>query len=171
VRLYLIRHGKARRHSHTGRDADRELDPRGREQAEWLAAKLRHAPVPPQGILTSPAARALQTANLLAAGLGLAAEVDDLLGLSTTPSAVVELLGSLGSGSGWHGSPSRWVASVALVGHNPTLSIVAGVLCHGPAGGGGFELRTGQAAVLELADLAHPVGTATLVEMLRVPGD
>lgn len=160
MRLYLIRHGKAQRHSHTGRDADRELGPRGREQAQWLAAKLRHAPVPPQGILTSPAARALQTANLLAAGLGLAAEVDDHLGLSTTPSAVVELLGSLGS-----------VASVALVGHNPTLSIVAGVLCHGPAGGGGLELRTGQAAVLELADLAHPVGIATLIEMLRVPGD
>lgn len=160
MRLYLIRHGKAQRQGDSGRDQDRHLAARGREQAAWLGSELHHGDRPPERLLTSPAARAWETASLLAEGLGLTAEVDDRLSLATTPSAVIELVTSL------------WVVgSVALVGHNPTLSIVADLLCHGPTGGSGLELRTGQAAVLELADVERPLGTAELVEMLRAEAD
>lgn len=156
MRLYLIRHGKAQRHSQSGRDQGRALVDRGRAQAAWLGAELRDDASPPQSILTSPATRALETANLIAEGLGLIAEIEDRLGLATTPSAVVELLGAL--------SPA---SSVALVGHNPTLSIVADVLCNGPPGVGGIELRTGQAAVIDIPDPANAIGACRLLDLLR----
>lgn len=160
MRLYLIRHGKSRRHSGSGRDEDRVLETRGREQAEWLGINLHLSERPPEKLLTSPAARARQTADLIAEGLGVPVEPDDRLGLTTIPSAVIGLITTLPA-----------TGSVALIGHNPTLSIVADLLCNGPTGGGGLELRTGQAAVLELADLEQPVGTAELVALLRAAED
>ncbi|VAX39172.1 hypothetical protein MNBD_PLANCTO03-609, partial [hydrothermal vent metagenome] len=95
MRLYLIRHGKARRQSPTGLDEDRSLAARGREQAAWLGAELREGENPPERLLSSPAARALETAGLLGEGLGLEVEVEERLSLRTTASAVVELIGSL----------------------------------------------------------------------------
>lgn len=156
MRLYLIRHGKAQRHSGSGRDEDRVLAAKGREQARWLGINLRRSERPPERLLTSPAARAWETAVLIAEGLGVPAELDDRLSLATIPSAVIELISTLPADG-----------SVALVGHNPTLSIVADLLCNGPTGGGGLELRTGQAAVLDLADPEQPLGTAELLELLR----
>ncbi len=156
MRVYLIRHGKAQRQSLTGLDADRCLAARGREQAAWLGAELREGDFPPERVLCSPAARALETAELLGEGLGVEVEVDERLGLGTTASTVVELIGSL-EGAG----------SVALVGHNPTLSVVADVLCDGVAGGRGIGLRTGEAAVIEVLEMGDVVGKAELVGLLR----
>ena len=156
MRLYLIRHGKARRQSPTGLDEDRSLAARGREQAAWLGGELREGENPPERVLCSPAARALETAGLLGEGLGLEVEVEERLSLRTTASAVVELIGSL-----------EGVGAVALVGHNPTLSVVADVLCEGVTGGGGTELRTGEAAVIEVLEMGDVVGKAEFVELLR----
>ncbi len=160
MRLYLIRHGKAQKHSDSGRDEDRVLATKGREQAEWLGIDLRRSERPPERLLTSPAARARETAVLIAEGLGVPAELDDRLGLATLPSAVIALISTL-----------PVTGSVALVGHNPTLSIVADLLCQGPGAARGVELRTGQAAVLDLADPDRPLGTAELWGLLRAEDD
>ncbi|MCC7390213.1 MAG: histidine phosphatase family protein [Phycisphaerales bacterium] len=162
MRLYLIRHGKAQRHGGPGRDEDRELVERGRQQARWLGERLREGDRPPVVVLASPAARALQTGVLIGEGLGLAAVVEERLGLGSSASAVVELVSELASGVG-AGSGG----SAALVGHNPTMSLVVQALCRGPSGGDWIELRTGQAAVIELADAGAPLGMGELLELLR----
>lgn len=160
MRLYLIRHGKARRHSETGRDEDRRLADQGVAQAAWLGRTLRAAEQPPVRLLASPAARAWETAELVGAGLGVEPEMEGRLGLGASASSVVEMISEL-SGS------ARGAGGVALVGHNPTLSVVAQALCRGPGGDSEIDLRTGQAAVLDLVELDSPLGGARLVEMLR----
>ena len=157
MRLYLIRHGKAERGSHSGRDDDRELAPRGHRQAEWLGAVLRKDDSPPDRIIASPAARAARTAGLIAETLGLGVESNDAIGLRTTPSGVLALIQGSSDGK-----------ALALVGHNPTLSDLASVLVHGVAARGQIGLRTGQAAVLDLDQPSDPIGTATLLDLLRL---
>ena len=163
MRLYLIRHGKAQRHGGSGRDEDRELVERGRAQARWLGERLREGDRPPGMLLTSPAARALQTGVLIGEGLGLGVRVEERLGLGSSASAIVEVVSGLVSELGALGS-------AALVGHNPTMSLAVQALCLGPSGGDWVELRTGQAAVIDLADAAAAsgvLGAGELVELLR----
>lgn len=157
MRVYLIRHGKAERESDSGLDADRQLAPRGVRQSEWLGGVLRDADASPGRIVASPAARAATTAGLIAELLGLGVEHRDEVGLSTTSSRVIDLIA--------HAADE---ACLALVGHNPTLSMVADVLVHGPTPSCRIGLRTGEAAVLDLADASDPVGSATLVGLLRL---
>ncbi|MFG0243722.1 MAG: SixA phosphatase family protein [Phycisphaerales bacterium JB054] len=172
MRLYLIRHGKAERQSDSGLDADRRLAPRGERQAAWLGGVLRDAERPPGRIIASPAARAARTADLIAEALGLEAERRDEVGLSSTASRVIDLLAHAGGAGGAGGAGDAGDAggepSLALVGHNPTLSMVADVLVNGPTPSCRIGLRTGEAAVLELADPSDPVGSATLLGLLRL---
>lgn len=63
TRLYLVRHGRAA--AGFGEAMNPGLEPSGREQAREAARKL--APLGPLNILTSPLARARQTARPLAA--------------------------------------------------------------------------------------------------------
>lgn len=163
MRLYLIRHGKAQRHGGSGRDEDRELVERGRAQARWLGERLREGDRPPGVLLTSPAARALQTGVLIGERLGLGVRVEERLGLGSSASAIVEVVSGLVSELGALGS-------AALVGHNPTMSLAVQALCLGPSGGDWVELRTGQAAVIDLADAAAAsgaLGAGELVGLLR----
>ncbi|MDQ7013680.1 MAG: histidine phosphatase family protein [Planctomycetota bacterium] len=161
MRLYLIRHGKAARDSDSGRDEDRRLAPRGKRQAEWLGETLAAGELPPVRVVASPAARAARTAALIADVLGLEVETSDEVGLSSRASWVVGLIAEAAD-----------TVSLAIVGHNPTLSMVAETLVHGVGGGGGgvgqIELRTGEAAVLDLPDPTDPIGSATLVRLLRL---
>jgi len=157
MRMYLIRHGKAERESDSGLDADRRLAPRGVRQAEWLGTVLRAAESSPSRIIASRAARASRTAELIAEALGLEVERRDEVGLSTTPSRVIDLIANASDES-----------CLALVGHNPTLSMVADVLVHGPTPSCRIGLRTGEAAVLEVSDPSDPVGSATLRGLLRM---
>ena len=151
MRLIIIRHGKAERESPTGRDADRALAPRGHRQAAWLGEHLRSVGL--VRVLTSPAARAASTASIVAELTGLSAEPEPLLGLGSSAGAIIEeLLPALED-------------SVAIVGHNPTLSDVVSILTGGVGGVGAIELRTGQAAVVELGG-TEP-GSATLCDLLR----
>ncbi len=175
MRLYLIRHGKAERDSDTGRDEDRRLAPRGERQAVWLGETLGAGELPPVRIVASPAARAARTAVLIADVLGLEVETSDEVGLGSRASWVVGLVGLI--------AEAAETGSLAIVGHNPTLSIVAGTLVGGVGcvgGAGQIELRTGEAAVLDLPDPADPadpadaidpidpIGVATLVGLLRL---
>jgi phosphohistidine phosphatase len=156
MRLYLIRHGKAERHSADGSDELRELTKRGRRQAEWLGRRLGESGAP-ERILSSPAARAVQTATLIADRLGLGVELADQIGLGAGPSDIIDFVSTLS-----HSGP------IALVGHNPTFSAAADIMVHGPSAAHALELRTGQAAVLDLVKPGDPLGGARLVELLRM---
>ena len=69
---FLVRHAEpVSPRLHEGADADRRLSPRGRRQAQWIARHLSGA----GAVLSSPYARCLETAQIIALSLGLAAKV------------------------------------------------------------------------------------------------
>jgi phosphohistidine phosphatase len=67
MKLYIMRHGPAEDVSSTGRDADRALTPSGRERVREVAHALVREDEAPNLIFASPLARALQTAEIVAA--------------------------------------------------------------------------------------------------------
>ena len=156
MRLFIIRHGKAREDSPSGSDADRELRKRGHRQAQWLAERISDDDQPPTSVLASPRVRAQQTAHPIAEALNLTIETEPLLDFGTSLSDLVDLI-----------TEHADRGSIALVGHNPTLSSLASVLVDGVGGHRGISLRTGEAVVI---DFVHDVELAggSLVSTLRL---
>ena len=109
MRVYLCRHGEA---APGDPDDLRELTADGHEQARALGEQLAALPLPPRQVLSSPLVRARQTADDVAAALGVAAEPkDELLPGATVASLRRALLGVPGP--------------VAVVGHQPDCSEIA----------------------------------------------
>ena len=65
----LVRHAKASRDDPSLRDFDRPLNARGKKQAPWLGRRLKGSNVQPGVIISSPAKRAMATAEILAKGI------------------------------------------------------------------------------------------------------
>lgn len=68
--LWLLRHGKSDREA-AGPDFDRPLKPRGRRAAQHLGDWLQGRQAHPDLVITSPARRALNTAQLICDALNL----------------------------------------------------------------------------------------------------
>jgi len=68
VVVYFLRHAEAAAEAEN--DFDRELTPKGLEQAEKVSRFLLRTGIAPGVILSSPVARALETARILARNLG-----------------------------------------------------------------------------------------------------
>ncbi len=157
MHLIIVRHGKAHKDSATGRDEDRTLTGRGRRQAEWLGQHLNAKGPSPRVIVTSPLARAAETAGLIHEHLKIELCTDPRLGTDTSIEAVMELIAE------------QKDECVMVVGHNPTLSVVAGALtAHGAKKTG--ELRTGEAIVLKFKGGAGP-GRGEVEATLRLDED
>ncbi len=102
--IWLLRHGDAEDRAHD--DASRPLTEKGKRQAEAAGAALAALGVGLDACIASPKARALDTARIAAAKLGLAAEQSEALrGGDFDPA-------DLAAGRG----------EVLLVGHEPDLS-------------------------------------------------
>ncbi len=138
VRVYLVRHGKAERDA-AGGDAARQLTPEGRARFFALAGSLAER-IEISRIVTSPFARARQTADILAAATG--APVAESPGLAPGCSSARGLL-ELAHGEG---------AGVALVGHNPEMADAVAL-----AAGHGQKMRPGAVAALDLTDAGAEV--------------
>lgn len=69
--LYLVRHAKAGWHDPAQADFDRTLTKRGHRQAEEMSERLRKKGVTPDRLVSSPARRALETAEIFADTLGI----------------------------------------------------------------------------------------------------
>ena len=138
--LTLFRHAKTERDSTTGRDFDRRLMERGHDDAKRIGAEIRELDLVFDLILSSPAARAAETAELA----GLAPRFDqriydvstgDLLAIVQEMDARVERL--------------------AMVGHNPGFERLASML-----NGRDVEMPTGSLIEIALpADRWHDAGT------------
>ena len=113
MNLLLWRHAEA---EEGFPDAGRRLTPRGRKQAEKMARWLHEFGPSPLRILVSPARRTVETA----AFFNKSYELCEDLGVDGTPS---ELL----TAAGW---PDH-SGSVLIVGHQPTLGVVASQLLGG----------------------------------------
>ncbi|MBL8619911.1 MAG: histidine phosphatase family protein [Myxococcales bacterium] len=135
VKLYLVRHAEAVPEDVAGTDADRWLSARGREHARGLARLLREERVELDAIVSSPLPRAVQTAELLAAGLDYLGPIaiDAALAPGCHPRRVID------------GLVARGMA-VAVVGHEPTLAMLGAMVMGRPA----FPaFRTAQCAALD----------------------
>jgi len=124
MRVYLLRHGPAgsRDASRWPDDSQRPLTPRGRERTEQAARGLVSLEPEPTLILTSPLARAAQTAKLLRSAYARAVEVEEFDALAPGGSyrAIVQRLAAAGAND-----------AIVLVGHEPDLGKLAGVLVFG----------------------------------------
>jgi phosphohistidine phosphatase len=124
MRIYLFRHGLAgsRDASRWPDDNARPLTPRGVERTRKAALGLAALEPKPTLILTSPLKRAEQTARILRDALGLSKDMETLEALSPGGSyrAVLQRLGECDAN-----------ANVFLVGHEPSLGKLAGVLLFG----------------------------------------
>jgi phosphohistidine phosphatase len=135
VRIYLVRHGDAVPEEDAGSDRDRWLSPRGREAARVLGRLLRETRVEPNAIVCSPLPRAVQTAELVAAGVDYIGHIESwrCLEPSAQPRVAANQLSGLGP-------------SVIVVGHEPSISALGAYLLGRPS----FPpFRTAQCCAIE----------------------
>jgi phosphohistidine phosphatase len=136
-RVWLLRHAKSSWDDPELADPERPLAPRGRKAARRVARWISDNHVRPELVLCSNALRARATLDLVLVALGRPeVEIDD----SLYRASAADLLERL------HALPAE-VASALVVGHNPTLHELAGVLA--PPGPEAFP--TGALAELRLA--------------------
>ena len=115
--LLLVRHAKSSRDDPSLADKERPLNDRGKSDAPKMAKRLAKRDLKPDLILSSPAVRALTTAELMAEKLDYKAKaivVDDRLYASAS-ATLLKVIRELGD------KPK----CVMLVGHNPELAELA----------------------------------------------
>ena len=123
MRIYILRHGIAEDAAPGGTDAARALTAEGKEKLRTVLERAREAGVRPSVILTSPLKRALQTAEIAAAVLGVKRELiaTNSLAPSSTPQRV------------WNEIRKQHAARVLIAGHQPLLGHVVGFLLRCPS--------------------------------------
>jgi len=120
MEILLIRHGQAVDEAPGLGDAGRWLTAKGRKVtrkvARWVAKSDKRRPAT---IWTSPLVRAVQTAEILAAEVGYKGELRCSVQLSPghDPGDLIKQLGS-----------EAFEGPLALVGHEPSLSLIANAL-------------------------------------------
>ena len=153
--MIVLRHAKTEQEGAT--DRARVLTKRGRSDAKAAGLWLRDEGLAPRAILTSPAARADETARIVADALADETEitvVDDLYGADVDD--VIDLVQGLDDS----------VQRVMVVGHNPTMAALAYDLQAAPTEPWAGHLPTAGIAVLAVpggwvdlsvksADLVH----------------
>jgi len=139
-RLLLMRHAKAVPGAEPLVDMARPLAERGERDARRIGERLRQHQSPPERILTSPAARTLQTAQLVATAFARPLEaiaIERRLYLAE-PAELLEVVAA----------QSPQIESLLVVGHNPGLTELVHALLPG------FEvddLPTGAVVALDYA--------------------
>jgi phosphohistidine phosphatase len=119
--LLLIRHAEAQNFGPGEQDQNRPLTEFGKLQAKYMGEKLKSMGLFPNLFITSPATRTLQTTEILIQALGLesTAQMQKESKLyNATTRAVNEVIKSIDNA----------YDTVALIGHNPTISQMVGFL-------------------------------------------
>lgn len=119
MQIFLVRHAAAVDETLTLGDPHRHLTPHGRIQARALGDRLRWHDCTPTHVWSSPLVRAVQTAELVEAGIqcDVAVEVVPQLAPDGSARELVAALSALGPD-----------AHVILVGHEPSLSGIGALL-------------------------------------------
>ena len=115
--LILVRHAKSSWDSLGLPDTERPLADRGKRDAPMMGKRLAKQQGTPDLILSSPARRALRTAEIIASELGYKTKdivVDDRL-YATDPETLLAVIGGL----------NDKLKCVMLFGHNPEISELA----------------------------------------------
>lgn len=115
-RLLLLRHAKTERDSPSGLDRDRQLDSRGRDDAQVIGRYLADEKLVPDLVLVSPATRTRETFDLLAADLKPAPAMEIISGLyGADTSELLQIIRMAGLAN------RRPAKSLMVVAHNPGL--------------------------------------------------
>ncbi len=153
IALYLLRHAHAGNPARwTGDDAARPLSEKGRRQAEQVARLLAAADERPDLFITSPRARADETARIVAAELGVPLVVDQRLTGPLDADVTDAILAAAG--------PAE---RPCLVGHDPDFSDLLGELVGLPS----IPMRKGALARVDLP--GHPVRAGRGILRFLVP--
>lgn len=138
-RLYILRHGIAvPPETPDFADDDRPLTPRGKRRMRRIGGGLDRLDLNLDRIATSPLPRARKSAELVADALGLGDLIDDADELRAG--------GGAAAVRDWLGRRSE--ARLMIVGHNPMLSELVGLLVLGDAHAPWGELKKGGVAAL-----------------------
>lgn len=146
MKIHFLRHGLAQeRLDWKGDDSDRPLTDQGRERMERSAAAIARFGLDLDAILTSPFARASQTASIVAEALHAADRLrfDARLGPGFGKEPLAAILRE------YAGSQS-----LMLVGHEPGMSETISALI----GGGRIICKKGGLACVKLIDPSSPRG-------------
>jgi phosphohistidine phosphatase len=156
MKLYIVRHAHAVTEEE---DPARPLSPKGREAAQEMARWLRrHAAPDVEEIWHSALVRARETAELFAEGLRLKSRLREVPGLlpEVPPATMATALG-------------RHHESVMVVGHEPQLSALAGLLLG--VTDGAVEFKKGSVLCLERTVRGGPWTVVWLVSPLLIGGE
>lgn len=154
LQLHILRHADAGDPaSWAGDDALRPLSAKGELQAERLGTFLAEIGFRPDAILSSAKVRALRTAEIVGAAIGVGVRLEPRLAGAFDPAAIDALLADAGD-------PRRPV----LVGHDPDLSQLVGWL----AGADGLTMKKGAFARV---DVRGPVADGRGTLRWLVPPD
>ncbi|MDZ4183663.1 MAG: histidine phosphatase family protein [Desulfuromonadales bacterium] len=115
MKLHIIRHAQAIARATEIPDEQRTLSCRGRRRFRQVAATLKKLEIDPDLIITSPKARALQTAEILAETISFSGDVQiaPILGELCTATDLLQILPSLPSSD-----------EIIIVGHEPDLGAI-----------------------------------------------
>jgi phosphohistidine phosphatase len=149
--LHLIRHAHAGDpEAWDGPDAARPLSEKGRSQAERLGRYLADIGFRTEAILTSPKLRARQTAEIVAAHLGVDVVEDQRLAGALDLDTVAAIL-----------KDADDMERPVLVGHDPDFSELVSILCDAA----NAPMRKGAFARIEVEGPLEP-GAGTLRWMI-----
>ena len=158
MNLYLLRHGIAVEPGTPGyeKDSERPLTPKGKHRLRQIAAAMKKMDLRFDLILSSPFLRAKQTAEIIVESLKLKKQpgFSDALTPDGNPKALIRQLNEL----------QPVPENVLLVGHEPYLSQLIGLLTAGHPGVA-IDLKKGGLGKLE-AESLHYGRCAKLVWLL-----
>ena len=157
MRIYIVRHGEAEFASLGSSDAQRQLTGKGQRQAERVGVALRVLDEIPAVVLTSPLPRARHTAEL-----AVKAMADKR---SRPPIRVLDRLAPGAYAGDVLAAIPAEPQSVMLVGHQPTLGALVGVLIGG-LHAAPIDLSTASLACVETPGAPSP-GAGELEYLLR----
>lgn len=122
--LILIRHAKSSWKNHALADYDRPLNKRGKRDAPLMGEHLKQQAIKPDLILSSPARRAIKTANIISRKLGFPInkiiDREEIYGAGhVTLITIIQQI------------ENRY-ETVILIGHNPAITQLTLFLTHHP---------------------------------------
>ncbi len=159
MKLYILRHGDAVEHGDPRyKEDERPLTPKGIQRTKQLAHALRQMKISFDAVLSSPLARARQTAEIVNRGLKLEQKIDFTENLAPSGS-MAKLVTEI---SVIRPTPE----SVLLSGHEPYLSGFLSLLC---VGGPNLSVKLKKGALCRLeVDELH-CGKCAELEWLLQP--
>lgn len=118
--IYLVRHAKSSWEDYSLSDIERPLNKRGLRDAPFMGKLLNQQHISPDRIITSPAKRALSTAEIFMKEMDIPAE-DIIIDNRIYGASPIEMINFI------TGIPDDF-SNIMIFGHNPTFTTLANFL-------------------------------------------